>query len=391
MTSSLDIHPFRVFQQKTRFSVLKMAIGVKEARDLPKLVKSLERLKKNIDVHCVVTEQGQYIIEFNQDIGPLRAEILIKDWQEYDPDLRNVTITLSDPIVSYKETVTEITGMDDQYPKQCMSRSPNKHNRVYMNAQPLSQKFITSLENNEIRLPAQTEMKEFGRQLEDKYDDWNAEEAVKIWTFGIPNEDSMTNCIVDMTKGVQYLDEIKDSIMGGFMMTVSNGVLCDEPLHGVRFNLLDAYLHSDAIHRGAGQIMPVIKRVMYACQIASGPRLMEPIYSIEITVPKSAQHGVYRALEEVGGELDNIQDQAATEFTLITASVPVRSAFRFQSILRQYTSGRAFPKQEFSGWRLIDEDPMKQGTDGYKILMDVRRRKGLRIKVPKFEDYNDLL
>ena len=392
LTSSLDIHPFRVFQQKsTRFSVFKMAIGVKETWDLPKLIKGLERLKKNIDVHCVVTQQGQYVIEFNKNVGQLQAEIIIKDWQQYDPNIRDVTITVSDPMVSYKETVTSITGTNDEYPRQCMARSPNKHNRIYMNAQPLSQDFITALENNEIRLPAQSEMETFGKQLEDKYDDWNVNEAVKIWTFGIANTESMANCIVDTTRGVQYLREIKDSVLGGFNKTISGGVLCDEPLYGVRFNVLDVHLHADAIHRGAGQIMPLAKRAMYACQIASEPRLMEPIYSIKIDVPKSAQHGVYQALEQVGGELENVQDRIATELTAITVSVPVRSSYRFNSLLRKYTSGRAFGKEEFAGWRLIDGDPMQEGTDGYKVLMDVRKRKGLKLAVPKFEDFNHSL
>ena len=38
-------------------------------------------------------------------------------------------------------------------------------------------------------------------------------------------------------------------------------------MRGIRFNVVDVTLHADAIHRGAGQIMPPVKRAIYACQV----------------------------------------------------------------------------------------------------------------------------
>ena len=42
------------------------------------------------------------------------------------------------------------------------------------------------------------------------------------------------------------------------------GVLCDENMRGVRFNIYDVTLHTDAIHRGGGQIISTVRRVLYA-------------------------------------------------------------------------------------------------------------------------------
>jgi len=56
-------------------------------------------------------------------------------------------------------------------------------------------------------------------------------------------------------------------------------------MRGVRVNLLDCTLHSDAIHRGGGQIIPTARRLFYACELTSEPRLQEPIYLCEITSP----------------------------------------------------------------------------------------------------------
>ena len=60
--------------------------------------------------------------------------------------------------------------------------------------------------------------------------------------------------------------------------------MCDENMRGVRFNIHDVTLHTDAIHRGGGQIIPTARRVLYACSLTAQPRLMEPVYLVEIQV-----------------------------------------------------------------------------------------------------------
>jgi len=55
-------------------------------------------------------------------------------------------------------------------------------------------------------------------------------------------------------------------------------------MRAIRFNVHDVTLHTDAIHRGGGQIIPTARRVLYACELTAEPRLMEPIYLVEIQV-----------------------------------------------------------------------------------------------------------
>ena len=54
---------------------------------------------------------------------------------------------------------------------------------------------------------------------------------------------------------------MKDHVIGAFMQVSCGGVLCDEMWRGIRINIDDVTLHADAIHRGAGQIMPCAKKV----------------------------------------------------------------------------------------------------------------------------------
>ena len=73
---------------------------------------------------------------------------------------------------------------------------------------------------------------------------------------------------------------VKDPSNSGTMQ----GCLCDENMRNCRFNIYDVTLHADAIHRGGGQIIPTARRVLYACLLTADPRIMEPVYLVEIQV-----------------------------------------------------------------------------------------------------------
>lgn len=67
-------------------------------------------------------------------------------------------------------------------------------------------------------------------------------------------------------------------------LPLPQGALCEENMRGVRFDVHDVTLHADAIHRGGGQIIPTARRCLYASVLTAQPRLMEPIYLVEIQV-----------------------------------------------------------------------------------------------------------
>lgn len=64
-------------------------------------------------------------------------------------------------------------------------------------------------------------------------------------------------------------------------------------MRAIRFDIHDVTLHTDAIHRGGGQIIPTARRVLYACELTAEPRLMEPVYLVEIQVSSTADNGFY--------------------------------------------------------------------------------------------------
>jgi elongation factor 2 len=100
-------------------------------------------------------------------------------------------IKKSDPVVTFKETVQALST------QICLSKSPNKHNRIYMTAEPLGDDLTNAIDADE--LSAKEDPKNRYRKLIDKFN-WDANDAKKIWCFG--PETSGPNLLVDQTKAV---------------------------------------------------------------------------------------------------------------------------------------------------------------------------------------------
>lgn len=162
--------------------------------------------------------------------------------------MQGAEVKISDPVVSFRETVTATSS------ETCLSKSPNKHNRLYATAEPLKDELCDDIEEGKcnarddfkvsrsppsIHHPAPCHRSTRGRQpadahsrppspvvhlpqiraryLADNYE-WDVTEARKIWAFA--PEGTGPNIILDATKGVAYLNEIKESVVGGFQVSI---------------------------------------------------------------------------------------------------------------------------------------------------------------------------
>merc|ERR1712126_596534 len=164
ITTCKEAHNMKVMKFSVS-PVVRVAVEPKNPADLPKLVEGLKRLSK------------------------------------------------SDPIVSYRETVSEESSM------MCLSKSPNKHNRLFMKAVPMPDGLAEDIDDGKVN--PRDDFKIRGRYLADTYE-YDITEARKIWCFG-PDTNG-PNLMIDCTKGVQYLNEIKDSVVAGFQWASKEGV-----------------------------------------------------------------------------------------------------------------------------------------------------------------------
>ena len=372
----VDAHPIKAMKFSVS-PVVRVAVECKTASDLPKLVEGLKRLAKSDPmVQCSIEDTGEHIIA---GAGELHLEICLKDLQE--DFMGGAPIRVSDPVVSFRETVSKASD------KVVMSKSPNKHNRVYMTARPLEEGLPEAIDEG--LCGPRDEPKARGRYLAEKFG-WDKDiGARKIWCFG--PDTTGPNMVIDMTKGVQYLNEIKDSVVAALQWASKDGPLAEENMRGIAFEIEDVVLHADAIHRGGGQVIPTSRRVMYASELSAGPRLMEPMYLVEIQCPENAIGGVYSVLNQKRGIVFEEMQRPGTPIYNIKAHLPVIESFGFTGTLRAATSGQAFPQSVFDHWEMMTSDPHQEGTKANEICLEARKRKGLKDIIPTTADYEDKL
>jgi len=354
--------------------VVKVAVKPKDGKDLPKLVEGLKKLSKSDPlVVCTTEESGEHIIA---GCGELHVEICLKDLRD---EYAQCDFIMSDPVVSYRETVG---GNSSQ---TCLAKSPNKHNRIYIVAEPIDEDLSKAIEEG----PAgpKADAKERAKLFREKFD-WDENAARKIWAWGPETEGA--NLVVDQTQAVQYMNEIKEHVNSAFQWTSKEGPLCEENMRGIRFNIMDVTLHADSIHRGAGQIMPPTRRCCFAAEMTAQPTLQEPMFLVEITCPQDAMSGVYNCMQPRRGQVFEENPREGTPLLQVKAYLPVSESFGFVAALRQQTSGQAFPQCVFDHWENLPGNAMEAGKI-QDIVLACRKRKNLKVEMPKLADYNDKL
>ena len=342
--------------------VVTIALEPKHPRDLPRLVDVMNRLSID-DPNLVTTinkETGEYLLS---GMGELHLEIAIKFMKDYAPGLEIIT---SKPIVVYRETVSK-PGII------AMAKSPNKHNRFWVQVEPLEEKVIKMIEDGEI--DEVMGRRRMGESLYKKAG-WPVEEARNVWAL-----EEHRNILIDLTKGVQYMRDVRDMVISGFRWACQAGPLCEEPIRGIKVKLMDAQLHEDPVHRGPAQIMPAIRRAIFGSFLTANPVLLEPIYRIQVSVPAEWVGQVSSLLTRKRGRILASEQKGA--LLAVDGYIPVAETFGLAADLRSATSGHAFWQSQFDHWEKVPESLAKE------VIAEIRNRRGLPPEIPDAKRFID--
>jgi len=150
-------------------------------------------------------------------------------------------------------------------------------------------------------------------------------------------------------------------------------------------------LHTDAIHRGGGQIIPTCRRATYAACLLATPGIQEPVYLVEIQCPENAIGGIYSVLNQRRGQVFSEEQRVGTPMFNVKAYLPVNESFGFNGALRSATAGQAFPQNVFDHWDTMNGSPLDKGGKLEELVKNIRIRKGLKPDIPPLDTYYDKL
>jgi elongation factor 2 len=350
VTDDPDAEPFERIIHVSE-PVVTVAVEAKHTKDLPKLIEVLRIVSKadpSIQVN-INQETGENLMS---GMGELHLEIT-----EYriKNDYR-VEITTSEPIVVYRESVAK------KSPHSFEGKSPNKHNRFYIEAEPLDPKIVKAIYNNEIPSNA----KKFKKELAKALQDLGMDKEVAKGVFAIQG----LNLITDVTKGIQYLSETHELIAQSYEEVMKSGPTAAEPCQGILLKLVDAKLHEDAIHRGPAQVIPAVRNAIYGAITVSEPILLEPMQKVFISTPQELMGDASRELNQRRAVVRDMTTER--DMVNIDAKAPVAEMFGFASAIRSATGGRVLWNTENIGFEQL---PRQLQPD---IVRQIRERKGLK-------------
>ncbi|KAF9225317.1 Calreticulin-domain-containing protein [Gyrodon lividus] len=382
-----DLYIFRPIKHMTE-SVLKIAIEPIAPSELPKMLSGLRSINKSYPlVATKVEESGEHVLI---GTGELYLDCVMHDLRKL---FSEIEIKVSDPVTKFAETVLETSAL------KCYADTPNKKNKITMIAEPLERGIAEDIEHG--RVTMRMTPKERGTFFQEKYQ-WDLLASRSIWAFG--PDDNGPNILLDDTLPSQVdkklLGTVKEHIKQGFQWGAREGPLCDEPMRNVKFRILDASLAQEPIFRGGGQIVPTARRVCYSSFLMATPRLMEPIYYVEVQAPADCISAVYTVLARRRGHVTQDTPKAGSPLYTVKALIPVIDANGFEMDLRTATQGQAFCSQVFDHWSIVPGDPTDtsiklrplEPASGQALARDLvlktRRRKGLgdQIAVSKYLD-----
>jgi len=341
-----NIAPFEGIEHISE-PVVTVAVEAKNTKDLPKLIEVLRQVgKEDPTVRVEINEEtGEHLIS---GMGELHLEIIT-----YRIDEKGVEIETSEPIVVYRETIAGKAGPVE-------GKSPNKHNRYYIEIEPLSDELFNAIQEGKIK-----EGRVKGKESASTFTEYGLpkDEAKKVWDV------YKRSLFINMTRGIQYLDEIKELLLEGFESALDDGPIAREKVMGVKISLKDAKIHEDAVHRGPAQVLPAIRKAVYGAIMLANPTLLEPIQKVFINVPQDYMGAATREIQNRRGQIVDMSQEG--DMATIESTVPVAEMFGFAGDIRSAAEGRCLWSTESAGF--VRLPPELQKT----IIREIRARKGL--------------
>ncbi|MFG1459779.1 MAG: elongation factor EF-2 [Thermoplasmataceae archaeon] len=350
ISSQQDMDPFEPMVHYTD-PVVTLAIEAKHTSDLPKLIDVLRNVSKadpsiQVDIN---QETGEHLIS---GMGELHLEItLYRIKNDY-----KVEVTTSEPLVVYRETVARKGGPFE-------GKSPNKHNRFFFEVEPLEEEVIQLIKDGKIGQ---------GSKFKDKKTIIDL-----LQKAGMPRDEARgleavegMNVMVDVTKGIQYLDETMELLIDSFVEVINRGPLANEKVYGLKMRLVDAKLHEDSIHRGPAQVIPAGRNSIYGAMCQANRVLLEPMQKVFINVPQEIMGSVTNEIQQRRGVVEEMNQEG--DEMIIVSKVPVAGMFGFASAIRGVTGGKVLWSSENSGYERVPPELQPQ------VVAKIRERKGLK-------------
>jgi elongation factor 2 len=349
--------------------VVGMALSVPSSakRDGQKKLVDAVRMLTAADpsLKLVRSDEGELVL---MGSGELHLEVSLSRLST----LAGFDVQRSPPLVTLREVIVGPS------PRVYLGKSANKHNRIFVVAEPLDEMWRTVLQatatgtaavNDKARLAM---LREAGVPVA---------ELRRVIALGEQGD----NVLIDRCTGVSAAP-LASSLTEAFHALERNGVLArGQQLTGVKLVLVDCKYHADANHRAPAQIVPAATRAFTAALLGAPIRLVEPMLAVDVSVQMESLNDVYKVLHTRRALCDAAMPDAERGFVAVHARLAVRDSLGLADDMRLSTKGAAFPMLSADGWRVVEHDPFTHEATRAAIQA-VRLRLRMAPELPVADD-----
>ncbi|MDR2361307.1 MAG: elongation factor G [Prevotellaceae bacterium] len=315
-------------------SKFRTAIKAKTDKDDEKLSEILNRAHAE-DPTIVV----EYSKELKQIILSGQGEHHINILKWYLTNVHKIEVDLFPPRIPYRETITKIAAADYRHKKQ--SGGAGQFGEVHLLIEPYVE---GAPENNRFKVAG----RELVLNLKGK-EEYPLEWGGKLVYY---------NCIVGGAIDARFMP----AILKGIMEKMEEGPLTGSYARDIKVYVYDGKMHTVDSNEisfklaGRNAFKEAFKK--------AGPKIMEPIYNVEVMVPGDAMGDVMSDLQNRRAIIGGMSSEKG--FEVLNARVPLAEMNKYSTALSSLTSGRATFSMTFAEYQQVPAEVQEKLLAAYE-------------------------
>ena len=310
------------------------AIKAKEEKDDEKLGEILNK---------AAAEDPTIIVEYSKELkqtilsGQGEHQINILKWvinNEY-----KLEVELFAPKIPYRETITKAARADYRHKKQ--SGGAGQFGEVHLIVEPYVE---GAPQNNKFKVDGT----EYTLNIKGK-EEYNLEWGGKLEYY---------NCIVGGAIDARFMP----AILKGIMEKMTEGPLTGSYARDIRVYVYDGKMHPVDSNELAFKL--AARNAFKEAFKKAGPKIMEPIYNIEILVPSDCMGDVMSDLQNRRAMIEGMSSDKG--FEVLKARVPLAELYKYSTTLSSLTSGRATFTMSFADYQQVPAEVQEKLLKAYE-------------------------
>ena len=315
-------------------SKFRTAIKAKDEKDEEKLGEALNKYSAEDP-----TIEVLYAKELKQTIISGQGEHHINILKWHLNNVYKLEVDLFAPRISYRETITKVATASYRHKKQ--SGGAGQFGEVHLLIEP----FVEGApQNNRFKIDG----KEMVLNIKGK------EEYTMDWGGKL----EYYNCIVGGAIDARFMP----AILKGIMEKMEEGPLTGSYARDIRVYVYDGKMHP--VDSNEISFKLASRNAFKEAFRNAGPKIMEPIYNVEILVPSDCMGDVMSDLQNRRAMIEGMS--SVKGFEVLKARVPLAELYKYSTTLSSLTSGRATFTMEYAEYSQVPADVQDKLLKAYQ-------------------------